>query len=581
MSTARVSADLLPPEPPPEASQPGAVVWLRKNLFGSVTSSIVSVVLGVALFFMLRGLLAYLFSDERLWEVIPRNATNYAIEGYPRSNITRIWLSLDIILFLAGVSMAVWKPSGMMSLASLAATVRSIGTVLVFVGVLAPDTFESRFVVGVVGLVLIGLSFLGMRLSDRAALADRIPTLASIAGGAVLFLVVLWLLPLDSTTQIPWTIGVGVAVIGHLVGRVLAPRVAPGPLRAIVTAVWLLSLPVIYLHIQRNPEVDWDTVIGSWLPWIFGIVVVGVVLINVVSRSDRERAGVINALIVIAAILVWTIDAPMVARALLLLLAVLSLATPTFGSSALGRRNMVLTWLAGAAFFSYIFVIGDAGTGLDTRNEYYGGLNLTMMLAVGGLLLSFPLGVLLALGRTSTMPIFRLLSTGYIEVVRGVPLITVLFIARFGILNFLPAELEFDPNILVLGGITAFSAAYLAENVRGGLQSIPKGQYEAAKALGMTTAQMTMLITLPQALRAVIPAIVGQVIALFKDTSLVAIVGLAEFFRVARDIVPNQTNSLGSIIENLLFAAAVYWIFTYNFSRASQRLERRLGVGTR
>ncbi|MEX2279062.1 MAG: amino acid ABC transporter permease [Acidimicrobiia bacterium] len=580
MST-RVSADLLPPEPPPEASQPGAVVWLRKNLFGSVTSSIVSVVLGVALFFMLRGLLAFLFADERLWEVIPRNATNYAIEGYPRSNITRIWVSLDIILFLAGVSMAVWKPSGMMSLASLAATVRSIGTVLVFVGVLAPDTFESRFIVGVVGLVLIGLSFLGMRLSDRAALADRIPTLALIAGGAVLFLAVLWLLPLDSTTQIPWTVGVGVAVIGHLVGRVLAARVAPGPLRAIVTAVWLVSLPVIYLHIQRNPEVDWNTVIGSWLPWIAGIVVAGVVLITVVSRSDRERAGVINALIVIAAILVWTIDAPMVARALLLLLAVLSLATPTFGSSALGRRNMVLTWLAGAAFFSYIFVVGDAGTGLETRNEYYGGLNLTMMLAVGGLLLSFPLGVLLALGRTSTMPIFRLLSTGYIEVVRGVPLITVLFIARFGILNFLPAELEFDPNILVLGGITAFSAAYLAENVRGGLQSIPKGQYEAAKALGMTTAQMTMLITLPQALRAVIPAIVGQVIALFKDTSLVAIVGLAEFFRVARDIVPNQTNSLGSIIENLLFAAAVYWIFTYNFSRASQRLERRLGVGTR
>jgi general L-amino acid transport system permease protein len=226
-------------------------------------------------------------------------------------------------------------------------------------------------------------------------------------------------------------------------------------------------------------------------------------------------------------------------------------------------------------------VIGAAGTGLQTRNEYYGGLNLTMMLAVGGLLLSFPLGVLLALGRTSTMPIFRLLSTGYIEMVRGVPLITVLFIARFGILNFLPENLDFNPNVLVLGGITLFSAAYLAENVRGGLQSIPKGQYEAARALGMTTAQMTMLITLPQALRAVIPAIVGQVIALFKDTSLVAIVGLAEFFRVAREIVPNQPSSLGSIIENLLFAAAVYWIFTYNFSRASQRLERRLGVGTR
>lgn len=581
MTSPRVSTELRPPEPPPEASQLGAVVWLRQNLFGSVASGIVSVVLGVVLFFMLRGAIGFLLSDDRLWEVIPRNATNYAIEGYPRADIARIWLSLDIILFLAGLSMAVWKPSGRMSLASLAAAVRSLGTVLVLVGLLAPETFGSRFTVGLVGLVLIGLSFVGMRLSDKTALADRIPTLGLIAGLAVLFLAILWMLPIQSSTQIPYTVGVAVALIGHGVGRLAAARVAPGPLRAIVTAVWLVSLPIIYLHIQRNPIVDWDTVIGTWMPWIIGIVVGGLALITVVSRSERERAGVLNALVVVAAIASWTISAPMLARALLALLAVLSLATPTFGSSALGRRNMLLTWLAAALFVSYIFVVGDAGTGLQTRNEYYGGLNLTMMLAAGSLLLSFPLGVLLALGRTSTMPIFRLLSTGYIEVVRGVPLITVLFISRFGILNFLPVNLEFDPNVLVLGGITAFAAAYLAENVRGGLQSIPKGQYEAAKALGMTTAQMTMLITLPQALRAVIPAIVGQVIALFKDTSLVAIVGLAEFFRVARDIVPNQTNSLGSIIENLLFAAAVYWIFTYNFSRASQRLERRLGVGTR
>lgn len=581
MTSPRVSTELLPPEPPPEARQLGAVVWLRKNLFGSVGSSIVSVVLGVALFFMFRGLLGFLFAEERLWEVIPRNATNYAVEGYPRANIGRIWLSLDIILFLAGLSMAVWKPTGRMSLASLAAAVRSTGTVLVLVGVLAPESFGARFTVGLIGLGLIAVSFLGIRLSDRIALEDRIPTLGLVGALATVFVITLWLLPIASSTRVPYTVAVVVGVVGFLVGKALVRRVASGSLRAVVTMTWLVSLPIIYLHIQRNPVVDWDTVIRSWLPWIGAIAVAGAALIAAISRSERERAGVINAGIVIAAIVVWTVPSPMVARALLLVLAVLSLATPTFGASAVGRRNMILTWAAAAAFVSYIFVVGDAGTGLLTRNEYYGGLNLTMMLAVGGLLLSFPLGVVLALGRTSTMPIFRLLSTGYIEVVRGVPLITVLFISRFGILNFLPEELEFDPNVLVLGGITAFSAAYLAENVRGGLQSIPKGQYEAAKALGMTTAQMTMLITLPQALRAVIPAIVGQVIALFKDTSLVAIVGLAEFFRVARDIVPNQTNSLGSIIENLLFAAAVYWIFTYNFSRASQRLERRLGVGTR
>lgn len=265
----------------------------------------------------------------------------------------------------------------------------------------------------------------------------------------------------------------------------------------------------------------------------------------------------------------------------MILLVMVSLATPTFGSSEVGRRNILIVWAAGVLLVTYLFAAGAAETGLDTRNEYFGGLNLTLMLAVGSLLLSFPIGILLALGRTSTMPIFRLLSTGYIETIRGVPLITVLFTARLAILNFLPEELEVDGNILVLMGMTAFSAAYLAENVRGGLQSIPKGQYEAAKALGMSTAQMTMLITLPQALRAVIPAIVGQVISLFKDTSLVAIIGLADFFRVVRDIVPNQPTSLGSILENLIFAAIVYWVFTFSFSRASQRIERRLGVGTR
>ncbi len=581
MTSPRVSTEMKPPEPPPEANQPTAIVWLKNNLFGSVASSIVSIVLGVAIFFMLRGALAFLFAEERLWEVIPRNATNYAIEGYPRADIARIWLSLFIVLFLTGVSMAVWKPTGRMTPDSLWASVRSIGTVMILVGVLAPETFGARMTVLILGAALVAVALLADRMLGLRAHEEMIPTLALVAGGAVALLAVLWVLPLERSTQIPYTIGLAVGVVGFGVGTLLTRRVARGPLRALVTLTWLISLPVIYLHIQRNPQIRWETVLGSWMPWMLGILVGGTLLIAVISRSDRERAGLINAFIVLAAAGIWMISSPMVARALLLLLAVISLATPTFGSSGVGRRNILLLWIGLAAFVAYIFVIGGARTGLQTRNEYYGGLNLTMMLAVGGLLLSFPLGVLLALGRTSTMPIFRLLSTGYIELVRGVPLITVLFIARFGILNFLPENLDFNPNILVLGGITLFSAAYLAENVRGGLQSIPRGQYEAAKALGLTTAQMTMLITLPQALRAVIPAIVGQVIALFKDTSLVAIVGLAEFFRVAREIVPNQPGSLGSIIENLLFAAAVYWIFTYNFSRASQRLERRLGVGTR
>src|SRR5690606_11963627 len=119
---------------------------------------------------------------------------------------------------------------------------------------------------------------------------------------------------------------------------------------------------------------------------------------------------------------------------------------------------IVVTWVVAAGFITYLFVVGSAATGLNTRNAYFGGMNLTILLALGSLLLSFPLGILLALGRTSTMPVFRLLSTGYVELVRGIPLITILFISRFGIRNFLPAAFDPDPNVLVLLGITMFSA---------------------------------------------------------------------------------------------------------------------------
>ena len=271
----------------------------------------------------------------------------------------------------------------------------------------------------------------------------------------------------------------------------------------------------------------------------------------------------------------------MAIRVLALLLTLFSLATPTFAASPQSRRIFYWSWLGGSLCLLYFFLLGMGSTDLATRGEFLGGFNLTLMLAVGGIALSFPVGLVLALGRTSTMPVFRLMSTAYIEVVRGVPLITVLFFADKVIPRFLPQGLDFAGEAKALLAIAAFSAAYLAENLRGGLQSVSTGQFEAARSLGMTTAQMTMLITLPQALRAVIPAMVGQAIALFKDTSLVAIIGLADFLRVARDVVPNQPDSLGSILENLLLAAVVYWIFAFSFSRASLRLEKRLGVGTR
>jgi general L-amino acid transport system permease protein len=176
------------------------------------------------------------------------------------------------------------------------------------------------------------------------------------------------------------------------------------------------------------------------------------------------------------------------------------------------------------------------------------------------------------------------MATTYIEVVRGVPLITWLIVAFIMLPVALPPGVEIGGVARAMGAMTFFSAAYLAENVRGGLQAIPKGQYEASEAMGLTTSQTTVFIVLPQALRAVIPALVGQVIALFKDTSLVTIVGLFDFLHIARLVIPSQTqpfNFLGVLREPLLFAAVVYWMFTFTFSRISQRMEKKLGVGER
>jgi general L-amino acid transport system permease protein len=247
------------------------------------------------------------------------------------------------------------------------------------------------------------------------------------------------------------------------------------------------------------------------------------------------------------------------------------------------RLPTMIAWIIWP-FVMLFLVRGFAGVLPVIETNLWGGLMLTILLAVVGIFASFPLGVLLALGRRSNLPIVKWFCTIYIEVVRGVPLISVLFMSVLMLPLFLPSNIRVDNLVRVLVAITLFSAAYLAENVRGGLQSVPKGQEEAARALGLNVFQTMRLIVLPQALRAVIPAIVGQFISLFKDTSLVSIVGLAELLGIA-GIVINQPDWLtvtgGVEREVLLFAALLYWLFCFSLSKISRRIEQNLGVGTR
>jgi general L-amino acid transport system permease protein len=205
----------------------------------------------------------------------------------------------------------------------------------------------------------------------------------------------------------------------------------------------------------------------------------------------------------------------------------------------------------------------------------WNGLVLTLIVAISGIIFSFPLGVLLALGRQSTLPLIKWFCVFYIEVVRGLPLIGILFMAQVMLPLFLPAGLEIDRVLRAIAAFVFFSAAYLAENVRGGLQSIPKGQAEAARALGLNIPLTITLIVLPQALKASIPAIVGQFIGLFKDTSLVAIVGLVDLMGVSRTVL-SQPEFIGRYAEVYLFVALIYWMFCFSLSQASQKLEKKL-----
>ncbi|HOP15162.1 MAG: amino acid ABC transporter permease [Chromatiaceae bacterium] len=240
-------------------------------------------------------------------------------------------------------------------------------------------------------------------------------------------------------------------------------------------------------------------------------------------------------------------------------------------------------WLVPFVLFGYpviAFMLFSGGVfGLEyVETSRWGGLTLTLILSSVGMAASLPLGILLALGRRSDMPIVKSVSVVIIEFWRGVPLITVLFMSSVMLPLFLPEGTHFDKLLRAMIGIALFQSAYMAEVVRSGLQAIPKGQYEAAQALGLSYWQSMGLIILPQALKLVIPGIVNTFIALFKDTTLVLIIGLFDMLAMIQAALADP-NWLGYAIEGLSFAALVYWVFCFSMSRYSLSLERKLHTG--
>ncbi|MDH6098841.1 amino acid ABC transporter permease [Anabaenopsis sp. FSS-46] len=315
-----------------------------------------------------------------------------------------------------------------------------------------------------------------------------------------------------------------------------------------------------------------------WRVWIvlaiastFSAITVGVFF----SKQQLTKRQAAYALIAGFLCLIFPWD--LTSRLWLLLIAVLLLTGFWLGGKF---HQLIAPWLSLTWLLSFPVILWLIGGGFGLQpvsTNLWNGLLLTLLMAVVSIILSFPIGVLLALGRTSYLPVVRWFCICYIEIVRGLPLIGILFLAQVMLPLFLPTDLRLDRLLRGVAGLVLFSAAYMAENVRGGLQAIPMGQIEAAKALGLNTPLVVILIILPQALRAVIPAIVGQFIGLFKDTSLLSLVGLVELTGISRSILA-QPQFLGRYAEVYLFIGLIYWIFCYLMSLASRRLERQLNI---
>ena len=241
------------------------------------------------------------------------------------------------------------------------------------------------------------------------------------------------------------------------------------------------------------------------------------------------------------------------------------------------KNRVTLSLIILYPLVSYILIAGVFGILTPVSTDQWGGLLLTLIIASVGIIVSFPIGVLLALGRQSNLKVIKLFSTLFIEFIRAVPLITILFMASFVLPLFLESGNYFDKLLRALIGIALFQAAYFAEVVRGGLQAIPRGQYEAADAIGLSYFQKNILIILPQALKISIPNIVGSSISLFKDTTLVLIIGLFDMLAMV-NLTSNDPYWLGRETEGFVFVTIVMWAILYTMSRYSRKLELRFNT---
>jgi len=251
---------------------------------------------------------------------------------------------------------------------------------------------------------------------------------------------------------------------------------------------------------------------------------------------------------------------------------------PMFWRAMPRRGRYLICWAVAFPVFTWFMLYGGFFGLSRVETRQWGGLTLTLIISTVGIAGALPLGIVLALGRRSKMPVVKWFSIIFIEFWRGVPLITVLFMSSVMLPLFLSEGSNVDKLIRALVAVVMFQSTYVAEVVRGGLQALPRGQYEAAESLGLSYWKTQGLVILPQALKMVIPSLVNTIIELFKDTSLVVIIGLFDLFSSVQQATVDPA-WLGMSTEGYVFAAAVYWLFCFSMSSYSQHLEKRFQTG--
>ncbi|MCP4793668.1 MAG: amino acid ABC transporter permease [Actinomycetia bacterium] len=574
--------------------------WIRENLFSSLFNTVLTIVSSLVILAIVRGLLAFIFNPQRQWEATATNLRLLMTQAYPEEQYLRVWVCVAVILTLTAMSMAVWRAGSAVPLPGVGRRLLSGGVLLAIMALLAPFGTRSTFIWLVIAIVVAAGGEALRRFADEERSLSTLALLAMALGGLV---ATLWVVPYGShtfnlqrtprvlaepgtvamSTKLPWTLMLVVAVAAYFVGTLVRDRLPTNPLRATLLVTWLLMPPILLYLVLRDPSFDMGHVFTTDIPIFAAYAVLGGALLSWLTRPSTGEAGrIVAALVLVAGFAMFVTPMRMIVRLDMLLLAGFALSAPTFSGGPRARRRYTAGWLGVLGMMSWLITAINTPSTVDVPGGFFiGGISLTLMVAIFTIVISFPLGLALALARTSNMPIFRLLATWFIEFVRGVPLITILIFFSIMVPLFLPPGMHLGEVAAVVIGYSLFSSAYLAENVRGGLQSVTRGQHEAAEAVGMTTSQKTVFIVLPQALRVAIPPLVGHCIGVFKETSLLAIIGLFDVLYIARYVMSNQTEFMGSTKENILFVSLIYWIFAYQMSKASQRLEQRTGLGER